>query len=59
VNCVNIFYKYILLYCNFDGSSSKNNNDTIENLFLLNSEHDIVYAHNYIETLKNDNKSNF
>lgn len=38
-------------------SSDKNNK--LENLFLLNSEHDVTNAFKYIESIKNNEKGNF
>lgn len=38
---------------------SNKENITAENLFLLNSDRDIIYASNYIEIMKNSKKGNF
>lgn len=38
---------------------SSGENNIMENLFLLNSEHDVAHAYKYIESLKNNDKGNF
>jgi len=45
-----------MLYSNY---RSNGENNVLENLFLLNSEHDVSHACKYIESLKNSDKGNF
>jgi len=37
---------------------SSGENNILENLFLLNSEHDVTHAYKYIKLIKNNDRGN-